>query len=126
MRVPPANIDESNPIFVAHQSTHALGFEFKSLRVDGIAIGGTHLFGHLRRHFVTQFQAIAHRRLEVVAGIHVAQDAGLPFVEGRLAHVLQRQVGYRRGAFEGQRQGIGEGNRRIGVGGADQRFRETP
>src|ERR1700677_2914753 len=90
VRIPAADIDEAQPIFVAHQMRHALGLELEALGVDGTAVGCRHFLGDLLGHFLAKIQSVAHRGLEMMVGIHVAQNAGLTPIERRLADILER------------------------------------
>lgn len=125
VRVPAADVDEAQPIFVAHEPRHAFGLELEALGVDGAAVGGEHFLRDLLGDFLPKIQAVAHRRLEMVAGVHVAQYSRLALVERRFADVLERQVRHRSGALEGQRQCVREGDGiRLRSGGA-KRLRQT-
>jgi hypothetical protein len=73
-------------------------------------IGGVHVLGDFLRDFLPQIEALAHDRVQVVIGVHVVENLRLPIVEGRFAHVLERQVGNRARASEGERQGVREGD----------------
>ena len=70
-------------------------------------------------------ETVARRGLQMVAGIHVAENARLALIERRLSDIFQREVGYRRRSGERQRQGIGEGDRRAGARGAHQGSGQT-
>ena len=62
--------------------------ELEALGADGAAVRRLHLILHRLRHLLSQFQALGHRRFQMAAGVHAAQDGGLGGIKGRSADPL--------------------------------------
>ena len=92
MRIPAADVDETQPVLIAHEPGNALSLDGESARIDRAAVGLLHFVIEFLGNLLAQLQTIGHRRLQPVALIHGGEDRALALVERRFGHGAQRDV----------------------------------
>jgi len=111
MGVPAADIDKAQVELVLHQKANALRRQFEALGGDGVAVGGHHLAGDGVVDFALNLETLRHGRRQVLALIHGLDQGCVAVIHPGLAGEVERDVGDRCSAPEGERQLVGEGDR---------------
>src|SRR5581483_5561573 len=109
VRVPAADIDEPEAIFVAHEARDTRGLDGETARVDRAAArrllrGILEFVGDL----LAQFEAVGDGRVQVMVLVHAGENGVLALVERGFADGAQRDVRHVAGAAERERQRVRE------------------
>ena len=101
--------------------------QLRSPGIDGVAIGGAHLVSHAARHLLRAQLAVSSAiAVQVMFRVQSDRADRLARSKAGLPTPLERKVRISALALEGQRQCIGEGDRRRGLGALDAGAASAP
>ena len=115
MRIPAADIDETEIVLFAHQPANSARRQFEALGRDRATVGRGHFLGRGFIHVVANLEALGHRAGQRILCIHARDQFGLAIIDSWFGDRTNSDIGYFGGTAEYQRQLFGEGDR-LGAG----------
>ena len=112
VRVPAADIDEAEPVLVAHHLRDARRLLREPVRIHGAAAGLHHFVGEFPRDLLAQRESFGNRLRQRRILVHAGKHRGLTRIERGLADTREGDVRNVAAALETQGQRGGERDRR--------------